>query len=105
VFADLFDEERRDARRLVGLAARHDRLLLGRVGLLLRDVALVGHALQHSIPALFGAPRVDERTLAFGQLEDAGDERRFFEIQILVRFVEVEPRRRLDPVAPCPRYI
>jgi len=40
-------KKRRDARRLVRRAARDNRLLLGGVGLRLRDVALVGHALQH----------------------------------------------------------
>ena len=98
VLADLLDEERRDARRLVGLAARDDRLLLGRVGLRLRDVALVGHPLQHEVAARRGALHVDERALPLGRLEDAGDERRLLERQLLVRLVEIQPRRRLDAV-------
>ena len=96
VLADLFDEERRDARRLVRLAARDDRLRLRRVRLRLRDVALVGHALQHDVAAGRRALHVDERALALGQLEEAGDERRFLERQLLVGLVEVEPGRRLD---------
>ena len=88
----------RDAGRLVRLAARDDRLLLRRVGLGLRDVALVGHALQHDVAARRRALHVHERALPLGRLEDAGDERRLLERQLLVRLVEVEPRRRLDAV-------
>ena len=91
MLAHFLDEERRDARRLVGLAARHDLLLLGRVRLGLCQIAFLGHALEHDVAALRGAPHVDERALALGQLEDAGDERRFLEAQVLVRLVEVQP--------------
>ena len=52
---------------------------LGGVGLRLRDVALVGHPLQHDVAARGRALHVDERALALGRLEDAGDERRFLE--------------------------
>src|SRR4029077_20031634 len=41
---------------------------------------------------------IDEGALAFGRLEDARDERRFLEIELPVRLVEIEPRRRLDAV-------
>ena len=54
--------------------------------------------LQHDVAALGGAPHVDERALPLRRLEDAGDERRFVERQLLVRLVEIEPRRRLDTV-------
>ena len=77
MFAHLFDEERRDARRLVRRAARENRLLLGGIGLRLRDVVLVGHALEHDVAPLRRALHVDERALAFRCLEDAGDERGF----------------------------
>ena len=79
VLAHLFDEERRDARRLRRLAARDDGSLLGGVGLRLRDVALVGHALQHDVAARRRALHVDERALALGRLKDPGDERGFLE--------------------------
>ena len=98
VLAHFLDEEGRDARRLVWRAARDDWPLPRRLGLVLRDVVLVRHALQHDVAPLRGAPHVDERTLALRRLEDAGNERRFLEIQLLVRFVEVQPRSRLDTV-------
>src|SRR6185503_18992723 len=41
---------------------------------------------------------VDERALALRDLEDAGDERRLFERELLVALVEVQPGRRLDAV-------
>ena len=57
---------------------------LGRVGLRLRDVALVGHPLQHDVAAARRALHVDERALPLRRLEDAGDQRRFLERQLLV---------------------
>ena len=98
VLAYFLDEVRRDARRLRRRAARDDRLLLRRVGLLLREVVLVRHPLQDDVAALRRALHVDERALALRRLENARDERRFLERQLLVRLVEVEPRRRLDAV-------
>jgi hypothetical protein len=98
MLADFLDEERRDARRLRRRAARDDRLRLGGVSLRLRDVAFVGQPLQHDVAALGGAPHVHERTLPLRRLEDAGNQRRFVERELLVRFVEIQPRRRLDTV-------
>jgi hypothetical protein len=49
----------------------------------LRDVALVRHPLQHDVAALRRALHVDERALALGRLEDAGDQRGFLEVQSL----------------------
>ncbi len=98
MLAHLLDEKRRDARRLRRLAARDDRLQLGFVGPRLRDVPLVGHPLQHDVAPGDRAFHVDERALTLGELEQAGDQRRFLEVEILVRLVEVQPRRRLDAV-------
>ena len=91
VLAHLLDEERRDAGRLIRLTARDDRLLLRRVSLHLGDVALVGHPLQHQVAPLGRALHVDEGALPLGRLEDAGNERRFLERQLLVRLLEVQP--------------
>jgi hypothetical protein len=98
MLAHFLDEERRDAWRLRRLAARDDRLLLGFVGLRLRDVPFVGHPLQHDVAPGDRALHVDVRALALGKLKQTGDQRRFLEGELLVRLVEVQPRRRLDPV-------
>ena len=98
MLADFLDEKRGDAGRLVRLPARDDGLLPGRVGLRLRDVALVRHPLQHDVAAGVGALHVHERALPLGRLEDAGDERRFLEAELLVRLVEIQARGRLDAV-------
>ncbi len=103
VFADLLDEERGDARRLIRLPARHDRPLLGSVGLRLLDVVLVGHALQHGVAPLRRALHVDEWALPLRCLEDASDERGFLEVQLLVRLLKVQARRRFDAVRPMPQ--
>ena len=99
ILSDLLDEERRD--RLAAASADRrsdDRRLVRGLGLLLRDVALVGHALQHVPAASLCRVHVDERTLARRRLNDAGEERRFLERQLLVRLAEIQPRRRLDAV-------
>ena len=80
------------------LAARDDRLLLGRVGLLLRDVAVVGHLLQRVVATEFRGPAIDIRALPRRRLNDAGDHRRFFQRHILRALAEVQPRRGLDAV-------
>ena len=98
VLAHLFDEKRRDAGGCVGWPRVTIGFALGLVGLRLGDVALVGHPLQHDVAALRRALHVDERALALRQLKDAGDERRLLERQLLVRLVEVQPRRGLDAV-------
>jgi hypothetical protein len=90
MLADFLDEERCNPRRLVRLASRDDRLGLRGVGLRLRDVALVGHALQHDVAPRGRAPHVDERALPLGQLEEPGDERGFIEGELLVGLVEVQ---------------
>ena len=102
VLADFLDEERRDAERLVGLTARHDRFPFGVVGLRLRDVVLVRHPLKDDVAAGDGALHVDERTLSLGCLENPADERGFLEIQLLVRLVEVQARGGLDAVRAVP---
>ena len=98
MFAHLLDEEGRDARRLVRLPARDDRFRFGGVCLRLRDVALVGHALQDHVAALDGALHVDVGALPLRRLKDAGDERRLFKRQLLVALVEVQARCGLDAV-------
>ena len=65
---------------------------------MLRDVALVGHALQDHVAALDGALHVDVGALPLRRLKDAGDERRLFKRQLLVALVEVQARCGLDAV-------
>ncbi len=103
VLADLLDEERRDARRLRRLAVRDDRRQLGRVRLRLRDIALVGHALQHDIAALRGALEIHEGALALGRLKNTRDERGFAQRELLVRLVEIEARGGFDAVCAVPQ--
>ena len=102
VLADFLHEEGRDAGRLVRLAAGDDRLRLGGVGDRLRDVALVGHALQDDIAARDRALHVDVRALSLRRLEDAGNQRGFFERQLLVGLAEIHPRRSFDAVGAVP---
>ena len=103
VLANLFDEERRDARRLRRLAARHDRLLLGGVGLRLGEVALVRHPLQDEVPARRRTLHVDEGTLTLGRLKNPGDQRGFLERELLVPLVEVQAGGGLDAVGAVAR--
>ena len=103
MLADLLDEKRRDARRLIGLPARDDRFRLGGVRLRLRDVPLVGHALQHDVAPRCGALHVDERALPLRRLKDAGDEGRFLERELLVRLAEIHARRGFDAVRAVPQ--
>ncbi len=102
VLAHFLHEERGDAGRLIGLPARDDWLLLGFVGPRLRDVVLVRHPLEHDVAAGHRPLHVHERTLPLGRLENAGDERRFLEAELLVRLVEVQAGRSLDAVGPVP---
>ncbi len=98
VFAHLFDEVGRDTRRLVRLSPRDDRPLLGGVGVRLRDVAFLRHSLQHDVAAAGRPLHVDEGALPLRRLEDAGDERSLLQRELLVRLLEIQPRRGLDAV-------
>ena len=79
VLANFFDEERCNARRGVRLSTRDDRSGLGGVCLILCNVALVGHPLEHNISPLHRALHIDVRALPLGRLENARDERRLLE--------------------------
>ena len=68
------------------------------VGLLLRDVAVVGHLLKRVIAAELRGRSIDIRALTSGRLDDAGDHRRFFERHVLRALAEVEARRGFDAV-------
>ncbi len=98
ILAHLLDEERRD--RLLGrrLPPHLDRPLRRGVRLGLRDVAFFGHPLQDVVAAPHGPPHVDVRALPLGRLDDAGDERRFVQRQVLRSLVEVEPGGGFDAV-------
>ncbi len=98
VLADLLDEVRRDGRVLRRLAARDDRLLLGGFGHLARDVALGGHPLERVVAPAPRRVHVHVRALADVALDDAGDERRFFERQVVDALAEVHLRGGLDAV-------
>ena len=97
VLAHLLEEVRGERVALRVLAPQHDRLLLGGVGLRLRDVALVSHALQDVRAPAHGAAHVHVRAVAPG-LEDPRDRRGLVEAEILRRLPEVEARGGLHAV-------
>ena len=56
------------------------------------------HPLQRVVAPHQRRLRIDEGAQAAGRLNDAGDDRRFLEREVLGGLVEVEMRRRLDAV-------
>ena len=97
LLAHFLDEIRRDRIRASGGLRDYNRPRLGGVRLLLRDVVLVGHLLQHVGLPPFGALHIDRRRIA-PRLKDAGNRRCFVGGQILRGLAEVGARRRLHPV-------
>ena len=67
-----------------------------------RDVPDFRHARQRVVAPPHRGVHVHVRALPDVALEDAGDERRFLERQILCRLSEVQPRGRLDAVDAVP---
>ena len=98
MLADFFGEERRHRSHRLRLPARDDRLLLGRVGLLLRDVAVLGHLLQRVVAPELRRGAIDVRALPRRRLDDAGDHRRLFERHVLRALAEIQARRGFDAV-------
>ena len=70
----------------------------GRLVLLLRDVVVGQHAVQHHVAALQALGVVQEGVVAARQLDDPGDQRRLGEVQLGHVLVEVGLRCRLHPV-------
>ena len=68
------------------------------VGALLRDVALVGHELQHLVALLLGHLGVGGGRVGGRELGHRREHRRLFEVQRGGVLVEVRARRRLDAV-------
>ncbi len=90
--------DRRDAAvaRLGHLQAQ--RLLLGLVGLRLGDVADLGHALQHDVAPPGGLRLVVDRVVAARGLDDAGQQGRLRQAQVLGVLGEVALGGGLDAV-------
>ena len=74
------------------------RLFLGGLRGLARDEPFDGHPLERVVAAALGRFRIHERALAHVALDDAGDRRRLFEIQVLGALAEIQLRRGLDAV-------
>ncbi len=97
------DEERR-----VGVERRpadgDDRRLHRLLGALAGDEPGVGHLAERVVAPPHGVLEVDVGAVAGRCLDDAGEQRRFLEGDVLGRLAEVEPRRRFDAVgAVAPR--
>lgn len=90
--------DRRDAPVLRLADLQPQRCLLGLVGLRLGDVADVGHALEHGVAPLGGLGLVVDRVVPAGGLDDAGEEGRLLEVEVLGGLGEVPPGGRLDAV-------
>ena len=101
--AHFLEEIRCGRRRLSGgIGANHDRLLLQFVGLRCRDVADFRHAAEGVVAAAQRGLAIHIGALAHVGLQDAGDECRLLDRDVLRRLAEVQPRRRLDPVDAVP---
>jgi hypothetical protein len=96
-----FQEVRRDRGR-VAPRQQPQRLGLGRLRLLAADVLLLGHAVEHVVPAQQRALRVLDRALADRALRGASDEGRLLERQVLHRLAVQEAAGRLDAVVAVP---
>ena len=68
------------------------------VGALLRDVALVGHELEHLVALLLGHLLVGGGRVGRGELGQRREQRRLLEVEVRGVLVEVGARRRLDAV-------
>ncbi len=100
IFAHLLDEIRRGRLGRCRLSLHDDRLLLGCVGVGLRDVTDISHPLQDVIAAAGRARQIHVGALAFRQLHDPRDEGCLFEREITRSLVEIHAGRRFDPVRP-----
>jgi hypothetical protein len=67
------------------------------LGLLVADVALVGHRAQHLVAPLLGALGVEQRVVQGGRLREPGQQRRLLGPEPLDRLVEVLAGGGLDP--------
>ncbi len=85
-----------------GIGANHDRFLLQFLRLRRRDVADLRHPAEGVVAAPERRLAIHIRALADVGLEDAGDEGRLLDRDVLRRLAEVEPRRRLDAVDAVP---
>ncbi len=98
LLADFFEEVRRD--RLVPrcLAAQHDRLLFRGLRFVRRDVPDLRHPAERVITAPDGGVHVHVRALLDVALQNPGNQRSLFELEVLGGFAEVKPRRGFDAV-------
>ena len=86
-----------DDFRLFALA-RGDRFGPGRLDFLFGRGAVLGDPIEHPVAASLRLLRITAGIVIVGRLRQPGEERRLAEGQFVERFVEVDQRRRLDPV-------